>query len=241
MIKVLCFDLFSTLVDVGSVPLSVGRMTADIFGIEREQWDALCFSAHHEICRPTQAFDVIKALIHSHDPSISDELIQQAVIERQDRFNYALTEHIQNDVIQGIRKLKRQGYQLILVSNASTAEVQAWSDSPLAALFDHSVFSCVVGLKKPNIAIYQHVYELTAMQPHQCLFIGDGGSDELVGAKMAGMQTVLMTRFLKKNKAERQGTYADVIDGEADSTAAVCEWIAKQSVISDIDGSNAGS
>ncbi len=230
MLKVLCFDLFSTLVDVGSVPLSVGRMTADIFGIEREQWNTLCFSAEHEICQPTEAFDVIKTLIHSHDPSISDSLIQQATAERQQRFNYALTQHIDADVLQGIKQLKQQNYQLILVSNASTAEVQAWSDSPLATLFDHSIFSCAVGLKKPDIAIYQHACELAAVEPAQCLFIGDGGSDELHGAKAAGMKTLLMTRFLKNNKTARQQAYADVIDGEVASTIEVLEWLEGQSV-----------
>ncbi|VAW97707.1 hypothetical protein MNBD_GAMMA23-604 [hydrothermal vent metagenome] len=230
MIKVLCFDLFSTLVDVGSVPLSIGRMTADIFGLEHEQWNALCFSAHHEICEPTEAFDVIQTLIHSHSPLVPKALIQQAVEERQARFDYALTKHIQDDVLQGIEQLKQQNYQLVLVSNASTAEVQAWRDSPLAPLFDHSVFSCAVGLKKPDAKIYQHAYELVSVQPAECLFIGDGGSDELVGAKAAGMCTLLMTRFLKNNKTARQQAHVGVVDGEVESTVEVLEWLAQQSV-----------
>jgi len=227
MIKVVCFDLFSTLVDVGDVPLSVGRMTADIFGLEREQWNALCFSAHHEICRPTNAVDVIRTLIHSHNPHVDEELIQQAVCERQNRFSYALKEHIQADVLDGIRRLKQQGYILILVSNASTAEVHGWSDSPLAHYFEHSVFSCAVGLKKPDSAIYNHACKLVSVQPQECLFVGDGGSDELIGAKNFGMQTLLMTRFLKKNKALRQKAFADVIDGEVDSTSAVLDWLSR--------------
>lgn len=228
MIKAVCFDLFSTLVDVGSVPLSVGRMTADIFGLEREQWNALCFSAQHEICQPTKATDVIRTLIHSHNPHISEELIQQAVYERQNRFDYALKECIQEDVLDGIRRLNKQGYKLVLVSNASTAEVQGWSDSPLANYFEHSIFSCAVGFKKPDRAIYNHACELVSAQPAQCLFVGDGGSDELVGAKNSGMQTLLMTRFLKNNKGARRQAFAHVIDGEVDSTAAVLDWIDRQ-------------
>ncbi len=227
MVKVLCFDLFSTLVDVGSVPLSIGRMTADIFGLEREQWNALCFSEQHEICQPTEAFDVIQTLIHSHTPSMPLALIQQAVDERQARFNYALTKHIQDDVLQGIEQLKQQNYQLILISNASTAEVQAWSDSPLAPLFDYSVFSCAVGLKKPDAGIYQHACELVSVQPAECLFIGDGGSDELAGAKAVGMQTLLMTRFLKNNKAAGQQAHAGVVDGEVGSTMEVLAWLVR--------------
>jgi len=225
MIKVICFDLFSTLVDVGSVPLSVGRMTADIFGLEREQWNELCFSSQHEICQPTRAIDVIRTLIHSYNPRISEELIQQAVYERQNRFDYALKECIQEDVLDGVRRLKKQGYTLILVSNASTAEVQGWSDSPLANYFEHSVFSCAVGLKKPDLAIYHHACELASVKPSECLFVGDGGSDELIGAKDSGMQTLLMTRFLKNKKGPRRNTFAGVIDGEVDSTAAVLDWI----------------
>lgn len=228
MIKVVCFDLFSTLVDVGSVPLSVGRMTADIFGIEREQWNELCFSAHHEICQPTSAIDVIRTLIHSHEPLISEELIQQAVDERQNRFNYALKKYIQADVLDGIQKLKKHGFTLILVSNASTAEVQGWPDSPLADYFEHSIFSCSVGLKKPDRAIYEHACQLVSAQANEVLFVGDGGSDELIGAKNSGMQTLLMTRFLKKKKAARRTAFADVIDGEVDSTTAVFDWITKQ-------------
>ncbi len=228
MIKVVCFDLFSTLVDVGSVPLSVGRMTADIFGMDKEHWNALCFSQHHEICQPTDATDVIRTLIHSHDPETSEELIRQAVYERQNRFDYALKHHIQDDVLQGVRLLKQQGYKLVLVSNASTAEVQAWQHSPLAPYFDHSLFSCEVGFKKPDKAIYQHVCERVKHVPANCLFVGDGGSDELTGAKQAGMKALLMTRFLKKNRQARREIHAGVVDGEVASTTAVLDWIKQQ-------------
>lgn len=227
MIKAVFFDLFTTLVDVGSVPLSEGRMTADIFSMTAEEWNALCFSSEHEICKPTKAIDVIRSLIHSHNPDISDELIHQATIERQNRFDYALTQHIQNDVLEGLAKLKHRGYQLILVSNASTAEVQAWSDSPLVEFFEHSVFSCAVGVKKPDKAIYKHACELALSEPHQCLFVGDGGSNELIGAKQFGMQTLLMTRFLKAKKESRRESFSDVIDGEVDSTMQVLEWLTR--------------
>ncbi|MBN4080406.1 HAD family hydrolase [Beggiatoa alba] len=228
MIKVVCFDLFSTLVDVSSVPISVGRMTADILGIEKDQWNALCFSEHHEICRPTEAIDVIRSLIHSYDASVSEEQILQASIERQNRFDYALKKHIQVDVLEGINSLKQRGYDLILVSNASSAEVQAWPESPLAKYFDHSVFSYAVGLKKPDAAIYEYVCQLAAAEPSECLFVGDGGSDELIGAKAAGMPTLLMTRFMKKKNAACRKAYVDVIDAEVNSTSAVLDWIGQQ-------------
>ena len=228
MIKVVCFDLFSTLVDVGSVPIAVGRMTADILDMGREQWNQLCFSSKHEICQPTDAYDVIRKLAHSHDPSIPDALIQQATYERQSRFDYALTEHIQDDVLDGIQTLQKNGYILVLVSNASTAEVLAWSESPLAKYFEHSIFSCAVGLKKPDLAIYKHVCDIASVQTEECVFVGDGGSNELIGAKQAGMNVLMMTRFLKQNIKEHLQRYAHVIDGDVASTGAVLDWINQQ-------------
>lgn len=228
MIKVVCLDLFSTLVDVGDVPLSVGRMTADVLGMSRERWNALCFSSAHEICKPTSAYDVVRTLVHSHDASVCDSLIQQAVTERQQRFNYALTQHIQGDVLDGLSALKSKGYTLVLVSNASTAEVHAWSQSPLAELFDYSVFSCEVGLKKPDHAIYKYAIGLVSASADECLFVGDGGSDELIGAYESEMKVLLMTRFLKKNKQQRLNDFAKYIDGSVASTMDIVEWLAQQ-------------
>jgi len=225
MIKVICFDLFSTLVDVGSVPLSVGRMTADILGMQRDEWNQLCFSEHHEICQPTNASDVIRTLAHQYDPSISPDTIEQAVYERQCRFDYALKRHIEEDVLAGIIALKQRGYTLVLVSNASTAEVQAWNDSPLAEYFDHSVFSCAVGVKKPDRAMYSHAHKLADAEPKQCLFVGDGGSNELMGARQAGMKVLLMTRFLKNKADERFHRFSEYLDGKVYSTAEVLAWL----------------
>lgn len=228
MIKVVCFDLFSTLVDVGSVPLSVGRMTADILGMDRDEWNNLCFSSHHEICQPTIASDVIRTLVQQHDSSIPEHLIQQATEERQCRFDYALKEHIQDDVLEGIRALKQQGYTLVLVSNASTAEVQGWPSSPLAEYFDHSIFSCAVGMKKPDLAIYEYVSKLACAEFNECLFVGDGGSNELAGAREAGMKVLLMTRFLKHKKAARLASCSQYIDSEVASTIEVLDWLMEQ-------------
>ena len=225
MSKVICFDLFSTLVDVGSVPQSVGRLTADILGMDREQWNALCFSEHHEICQPTVAADVIRTLVHQYHIPVDEALIQQASIERQNRFDYALQHHIQEDVLDGIKALKSNGYTLVLVSNASTAEVVAWPQSPLRSYFDHSVFSCTVGLKKPDIEIYEHACELVNATPEDCIFVGDGGSNELIGAKKAGMTVLLMTRFLKDKKASRLGLFQEYIDDDVSSTSEVLNWL----------------
>ena len=159
MSHAVCFDLFNTLVNVGTVPTDIGGTTAEVLGVDASAWNQACFSEHHEICHPTNHFDVIRTLAHQLDPQMPLERIEDATRQRQARFDAALTTHVDKDVVNTLQKLRDQGYQIALISNASTAEVQAWPESPLRSLFDVSVFSCHVGMKKPDPAIYHYTAE----------------------------------------------------------------------------------
>jgi putative hydrolase of the HAD superfamily len=200
--KAFLFDLFHTLVDVAAAPGISGRYTADILGVDRSDWNRACFSDLHEICRPTRHTDVVRALAHSIDPSISEERIAQATEERQRRFDHALL-NVEEDTLQRLETFKRLGYRLALVSNASTGEVSAWQDSPLADCFDATLFSWKCGMQKPDSAIYHEALRQLDCRNHEALFIGDGGSNEHRGANAIGLDNVLLTRYLQRIDAER--------------------------------------
>lgn len=202
-IRAICFDLFHTLIDVGCVPDEIGYYTADLLGIERHIWNAACFSPQHDITRPTRHIDVIRALAHSINPAVPEEKIAAAVAHRQRRFDYALT-RVPGDILQALQALREQGYGLCLVSNASTAEVSAWQDSPLASLFDHAIFSCHCGYAKPQVEIYRLAVQKLGVRPQECLFVGDGGSNEHQGARDAGMHPVLMTYYIGESMPPEQ-------------------------------------
>jgi len=65
------------------------------------------------------------------------------------------------------------------------------------------VFSCEVGLAKPDPAIYHLAAARLGVEPAECLFVGDGGSDELSGAGAAAMTPVLLTRHLEVMAPQR--------------------------------------
>src|SRR6266516_1327690 len=50
------------------------------------------------------------------------------------------------------------------------------------------LFSCVAGLAKPDPQVYLLACRELALRPPHVLFIGDGGDDELGGARRAGLQ-----------------------------------------------------
>lgn len=193
--KVILFDLFHTLVDVGSVPDSKGRYTADILGVERDAWNQACFGSAHDICRPTVHVDIIRELAHSLDPTIPEVAIRQAAQERQQRFDYAL-ENVEPQVVDVLAQLRQSGLRLGLLSNASSGEVAAWPRSPLAGLFEEAFFSCQCGLAKPDEAFYRHALDTMDVAVTETLFVGDGGSHEHVGARRVGIDNVLITRHI---------------------------------------------
>ncbi len=223
-IQGICFDLFNTLVSVGGVPARVGPYTAEILGVGIEAWRKACFSEHHDICGPTDATETLRRLAHSIDPQIPEAKIQTAVKVRQRRFDYAL-QHIEPEVLNVLNHLRRRGLRLALVSNASSSEVQAWPSSPLADLFDTAIFSCVCGSKKPDAQIYQLALRDLALKPTNCLFIGDGGSNEHHGAHAIGMKPVLLRRYLQPADEQRleQGLAA-VLTARIDSLSELRDW-----------------
>jgi FMN phosphatase YigB (HAD superfamily) len=85
-----------------------------------------------------------------------------------------------------------------LISNAAAEEVSGWSACALAPWFDTVVFSYQVGLVKPDPAIYQLACAQLGVEAARCWFIGDGGSDELQGAALAGLTPGWATWFLQQ-------------------------------------------
>jgi putative hydrolase of the HAD superfamily len=91
--------------------------------------------------------------------------------------------------------LRADGQPLALISNATSDTAEAWPHSPLAARFDVVVFSCDVGLAKPDPAIYRAAADRLGADPTECVFVGDGADDELAGAAAVGMTTLRTTQF----------------------------------------------
>jgi len=107
-------------------------------------------------------------------------IVQQRVVPRDAR------------VIETLRWCRERGLKTGLVSNAGPTVPRVFKGSPLAPLFDAAVFSCDVGIAKPDPAIYGSVCGLLSVDPRDCIYIGDGGDDELQGAERFGMKPVLL-------------------------------------------------
>ncbi|MGI5213243.1 HAD family hydrolase [Plantactinospora sp. CA-290183] len=94
------------------------------------------------------------------------------------------------EAVTVLRALRRRGARTGLVSDC-THELPAFLPSlPIAPLLDVRVFSVQVGCCKPDPAIYLAACRRLRVAPEDCLYVGDGGSQELSGATRAGMTAV---------------------------------------------------
>jgi putative hydrolase of the HAD superfamily len=94
--------------------------------------------------------------------------------------------------LETLKKLKETGYKIGLISDCSGEIPLIWDGTPLAPFFDVTVFSCVAGIKKPDPRIYRLATDPLQVKPQDCLYVGDGSSQELTGARKAGMHSVMI-------------------------------------------------
>lgn len=129
------------------------------------------------------------------------QIVESVVAAAMELFYEAVK--VDPDTFPLLDRLRGLGHRVGIVSNASFYSDELLARTGLAQICDAVVFSCRVGTMKPDPAIY-HAAGLALGAPLKaCLFIGDGGDDELRGAKSVGLTTVLVDRGLPHSDAAR--------------------------------------
>jgi putative hydrolase of the HAD superfamily len=95
-----------------------------------------------------------------------------------------------SDAVRVLATLRSRGIRTAVVSDCTHEVPTAWPTFPLAPYVEAPVFSVEVGACKPDPAMYAVACERLGVQPEHCLYVGDGGSRELTGARQAGMYAV---------------------------------------------------
>jgi putative hydrolase of the HAD superfamily len=91
------------------------------------------------------------------------------------------------DAIKVLSHLKLKGYKIGLISNCAFETTTFWKELPLASLIDIAIFSCLVGMMKPNPRIYELATKQLSVKPQDCLYVADGIGQELSTASQLGM------------------------------------------------------
>jgi putative hydrolase of the HAD superfamily len=183
--RAVVFDLWQTLVPLPAESLRAmyGQM-ADAVGAPREQFTEVWLSGR--TARETGPIGdsvrwVFDQLGLDADPQVIVSL-------RRDWTREALVPR--PDAVSTLEQLRERGFRLGLITVCSTDVAELWESSAFAGLFDATVFSCEVGIAKPDPRIYDICCDRLGVSATECLFVGDGANDELPGAERVGMTAV---------------------------------------------------
>ena len=194
-LKAVIFDLFGTLV----YPFSRARMEqtltemAAVVSVDRDDF-ARMWICDTSLNRVTGFFPTIGDNVEHICRSLGvrvDEASLKAVARIRVEHT-RLTLEPRPDAVATLTRLRNSGYQIGLLSNCSADVPLVWQETPFAPLLESPVFSCSVGLKKPDPRIYAAACRELNVEPADCLYVGDGSDLEMTGALEAGMTPVLL-------------------------------------------------
>jgi putative hydrolase of the HAD superfamily len=123
-----------------------------------------------------------------------------------------------DEVLSALRQVRDRGVKIGLLSNIDEREAVNWTQSPLAPLFDVACMSFEIGHSKPSKEAYSLVLSRLGADASSSIYVGDGGHDELMGARRAGFGLVVfMKGFISRNRI-RDKDAMDRLQDEADAT-----------------------
>jgi putative hydrolase of the HAD superfamily len=106
--------------------------------------------------------------------------------------------HLWSAVAAGCReslaRLRAAGLRLGVVSNSDGRVEQALQAAGLRQYFDVVVDSALIGVEKPDPRIFQAALTALGVAPEEALYVGDLYEIDVVGARAAGIEAVLLGR-----------------------------------------------
>ncbi|MDE5599090.1 MAG: HAD family hydrolase [Lachnospiraceae bacterium] len=198
MVKAVIFDMYETLITLYESPLYFGTHMAIDAGIEEEKFQEIWRTAEADrtIGKITLE-EIVEKILKTNDcysETKMNLLVNKRIRNREEAF-----EHLHKDIIPMLRALKKKGVQIGLISNCFSEEAMIIKKSVLYPYFDAVCLSFDEGLQKPNPDIFKRCLDKLNVQAEHCLYVGDGGSNELEGAEMVGMKAVQAVWYLKES------------------------------------------
>jgi putative hydrolase of the HAD superfamily len=192
--KAVVFDLYGTLVpefprkDFFDVVRAMAReLGADEEAFEREWRDT---APERQTGRHPTVASNVQAICDRLEIDPPEGALERAMALRAKLYDdYFDPEPEAEDTL---RTISERGLPIGLISMCAPDTPELWRASTIAPYVDATVFSCEVGLRKPNPDIYLLACEQLGVLPEDCLYVGDGAYGELAGAAAIGMHPVLI-------------------------------------------------
>lgn len=193
-VRAVVFDLFITLTDFEAERRrpALLRDLAQALGVDPSRFEGTMRETFTE--RATGVLGDLAATLQEVSRRCggtpSPDALRTAAALRVEHELHVLTPR--SGVIETLTELRHRGYKTAIVSDCTAEITEFWDRLPYRQCVDAWTFSFEVGARKPAPILYEHSVNQLSVRPAECLYVGDGGSDELNGAQAAGMVPLLL-------------------------------------------------
>ena len=201
MIRAVIFDMFETLITHYKCPLYFGAQMAADAGISEKIFQ--------ELWRPTESDrsigkirteEVVEMILKEngcYTDALLEKIVQKRISTKEECFK-----HLHPEIISMLTKLKEEGISIGLISNCFSEEAEVIRRSVLFPYFDKVCLSYEEGVQKPDEEIYRRCMAGLDVAPEECIYIGDGGSQELEAARDLGMNAMQAVWYMENRKKD---------------------------------------
>lgn len=188
-IKVICLDLFGTLVEFknGSTNSSIYYEIAKDFNLEINNFKRKALTINKSI------FDILASEYQIF-------LEKEQIFYYQNKINNELNSIVYTKKgLDIINNIKMVGYKSAVCSNLAYPYAKFLSEFLSDKKIDEKFFSCEMECAKPDREIYDKICNKMNVDPENILFIGDSKSKDIDGSAAVGMYSKKIGFFSEEN------------------------------------------
>lgn len=188
--KYIIFDCFGTLVDDSDIAQKSKELREELTEVEN-----LIYRAHRNDWQRS-GYSLEKFMSDIKNTNVfSDNKIKLI----RDRVTFE-SFNLFPDTVPALKLLKESGYGLVILSNAMPIAKKLYENKQeLNGLIDDAFWSFELGCTKPEKQIFNLVLDALNCKKEEAVYIGDSYENDYLGAKNAGVTSVLLDRQNKFN------------------------------------------
>ena len=206
MIKAVIFDMFETLVSLCNTEPYFGKDMALEAGIPLKEFGKKWHETEYERFTGKVTTEEVLSDVLKTFGKYSDELMSRIMGKRIAFKERAFEpENMHPDIMNMLKELKNKGMKTAVISNCFSEECAPIRNGLIFPLFDEVLLSWEQGVIKPDHKIFEIAMDKLGVKAEECLYVGDGGSDELKAAKEVGMNPVQATWYLQEGRNQPTG------------------------------------
>ena len=201
MLKAVIFDLFETLITQydpnfhSKEKIGLAQILGSDDPIYQREYDQTQRARHLGQIKTRRK--IIAKIAEKFNLTINADVLQvyEDIIDRRKTKAF---QHLDADVLTMLGTIKNLGLKIGVITNCEYMELKYYQASKLTQYVDQILFSCEENLAKPDEEIYQKALLQLGLTKQECIYVGDGGNQELHGAQAVGISAFQAFWFIKK-------------------------------------------